>query len=291
MSARPLWLALLLAGTAAAQQLPVQMIRDCAARISPQRTGLPALEQDCAPLAAALRSLGVQSLFAPGSAERLDRDSLRQLPALLHAPRRAPPAITALPDALRSLTLREPHRSWWQRLEDWLAEHLLRSRALVPMPWLTRWLQRLQLPPAAARVLFYALLAGLVLAAAAVVIRELRVIPRTGRTRQAGARSGEDPATESAWTVARLQREPLASRPVLLFRMLAARLSAAGRLPSDRSLTHRELAARIRLEDPGARALWVRLSGLAESQLYAPESVLARAQDLYVAGFSPLEPP
>jgi len=298
MSARLLWLALLGTGIAGAQAPAEQVIRDCADRIAPDRTGLPALQQDCAALPAALQSLGLQPLLAAGSAERLDRDSLPQLLGLLHAPQRTGPDVSALPGILRNLASQTAHRSWWQRLEDWVAQHLPVSRS-APAQWLLRWLQRLQLSPAAARMLFYVLLAGLLLGAAAIVILEVRATRPAARGRRAGAPRLAGPVPESPWTLARLQREPPAARPALLFGMLAVKLAAAGRLPADRSLTHRELAARVRLEDPGARALWARLSSLAERQLYAAtpilpadaESVLAQAQDLYLAGFSPLDRP
>ena len=82
--------------------------------------------------------------------------------------------------------------------------------------------------------------------------------------------------------------------------MLIARLVAAGRLPPDRSLTHREVVRKVLLEDAQQRQLIDSLARLSERQLYSGiaatpaglEELLARGEDLYTVGWSrPMEGP
>ncbi len=136
------------------------------------------------------------------------------------------------------------------------------------------------------------------IAAVIVVMREVRAL---------GKRSIDAPlmANESAGiglpqsSLALLRQRPLAQRPAQLFAMLIARLVAAGRLPSDRSLTHREIARQVRLEDAQQRLLLETLARFSERQLYSPvasippnlEQVLSSGEDLYTTGWGrPPEP-
>jgi hypothetical protein len=81
--------------------------------------------------------------------------------------------------------------------------------------------------------------------------------------------------------------------------MLITRLVAAGRLPPDRSLTHREVARRAAVDDPEQRRLIETLARLSERQLYSGststpvgiDELLARGEDLYITGWGrPAEP-
>jgi hypothetical protein len=125
--------------------------------------------------------------------------------------------------------------------------------------------------------------------------------------RAMGRRSIDDPLAPGAAAaagrvdsrLALLQRTPLAQRPAQLFAMLITRLVAAGRLPPDRSLTHREVVRRARLDDPEQRRVIESLARLAERQLYCAsagtpvglEEMLAHGADLYTTGWGrPLEP-
>jgi hypothetical protein len=130
------------------------------------------------------------------------------------------------------------------------------------------------------------------------VMREMRAL---------GQRSVDDPiAAEQAMAAGRagsrlalLRQMPLGQRPAHLFVMLIARLVAAGRLPPDRSLTHREVVRRAVLDDVEQRRLIESLARLSERQLYSGatmvpaglDELLARGEDLYITGWGrPVEP-
>jgi hypothetical protein len=125
-----------------------------------------------------------------------------------------------------------------------------------------------------------------------IVLREVRAM---------GVRSIDDPVTAQEMAavgpvesrLALLRRAPLAQRPAQLFAMLITRLVAAGRLPPDRSLTHREVARRAHLDDPEQRRVIESLARLSERQLYSGsattpaglDELLARGEDLYTTGW------
>jgi hypothetical protein len=75
--------------------------------------------------------------------------------------------------------------------------------------------------------------------------------------------------------------------------MLISRLVAAGRLPPDRSLTHREVVRAAVLDDAEQRRYMESLARLSERQLYSGvattaadlEDLLARGEDLYITGW------
>ena len=308
------WPALLLAalslsGTATAQNAPAAgaavdpqpAIQACIARLDGSVTGLAKLEERCPDLQDALQAGDVRPLIIDSSRSVLDRDSLRRLSTLIHAAHGPLPPVAALAPILRQLhgTVAPP-RSWWRRLWDWILDHVANA---IPSddsgPWWsaiqrllghTRWLWT---------ALIWATIIALPIAAVIIVVREVRAM---------GKRSDDDPLAADAQSLsarpesqlALLRRAPLGQRPAQLFAMLIARLVAAGRLPPDRSLTHREVVRKVLLEDGAQRQLIDSLARLSERQLYsgvaAPpaglEELLARGEDLYTVGWSrPLERP
>jgi hypothetical protein len=201
--------------------------------------------------------------------------------------------VAALTPILRGLkTTAVPARSWWRRIWDWLVEHLTPQQS-SSQPWLTdlmrlalraRWLWT---------VLMWCTLIALPLAVGFIIWREMRAMGR--RSRDARLETGiAGPTGPAQSRLAALRAAPLAQRPALLFALLIGRLVAAGRLPPDRSLTHREIARKALLDGADQRRLIETLARLAERQLYAdapavPDGLaelLARGEDLYTTGWS-----
>jgi len=130
------------------------------------------------------------------------------------------------------------------------------------------------------------------IAAIVMVVREVRAMGRRstdepvhgGETRTPGARDSR---------LALLRAMPLGQRPAQLFALLIARLVAAGRLPADRSLTHREVVRRAVLDDANQRRFIDALARVSERQLYSAagtppddlEDLLAQGEDLYTTGW------
>jgi hypothetical protein len=294
-------LAMLHWGTAAAQRAPDAeavaaanaAIVACGSRLDGAPTGLAELEGRCPELAAALQTAQIGPLIIGSSRDRLDRQSLRQLQRLLHRTTGPAPAVSALTPFLQHPHSTLASRSWWQRLWDWLLERLMPKNLQNPN---YSWLEQIARALGRARWLWAAIIWGAILAlpifVVVIIVREVRAM---------GRRSIDDPVTAAALvapgvrdpSLAQLRRTPLGQRPAQLFAMLISRLVAAGRLPPDRSLTHREIVRRVLLDDADQRRFLASLARASERQLYAGaaaapadiEQLLAQGEDLYTTGW------
>jgi hypothetical protein len=268
------------------------VIADCARHIDYAVAGLEEVEKRCPDLASALQAAGLRPLIIASSRAQFDRQSLALLTTLLHPALGAGPDVSKLEPILRGLRPPvSPSRSWWERLWDWIVKHLTGREQQPTDSW---WVELVR-QAIAARWLWITLvvcvLTALVAVVAGVVVREVRA-GRAGRA--APASSPAAPFGPADSHLALLRQAPLGQRPARLFAMLIARLVSAGRLPADRSLTHREVVRRARLEDPDQRRYIESLARLSEQQLYSGakslpdgiEEVLARGEDLYTIGWS-----
>ncbi len=299
-----------LSGTATAQTAvpPVDAntaataaIRDCANRVGDDMVGLPELELRCPNLFAALQAAGIESLILDSSRALIDRDSLLQLPTLIHRAAGPAPPVAALGPILRGLraTPASPPKSWWERFLEWLGERLLPKQQSTSSPnWLSGLLRLLPRLQWLSTALIWGTLIALPIVVAIVVMREVRALGKRSLDEPLGA--GEAAATHLLQSrLALLRQSPPGQRPAQLFALLITRLVAAGRLPPDRSLTHREVARRVRLEDAQQRQLLKTLAQLSERQLYSGvastppglDEVLSSGEDLYTTGWGrPPEP-
>ena len=299
LAAMPLW------GTAAAQHSPAAdpkpAIQACIDRIDGSITGLPKVEARCPDLQNALQAGDVRPLIIDSSRSVFDRDSLRRLSTLIHGAHGPLPPVAALAPILRQLhgTVAPP-RSWWRRLWDWILDHFANTKADDDSsPWWSAIQRLLGRAHWLWIAILWATIIALPIATALIVVREVRAM---------GKRSADDPLAADAQALsarpesqlALLRRAPLGQRPARLFALLIARLVAAGRLPPDRSLTHREVVRKVLLEDAQQRQLIDSLARLSERQLYSGiaatpaglEELLARGEDLYTVGWSrPMESP
>jgi hypothetical protein len=280
------------AGAAVDPQLAIQA---CIDHIDGSVTGLPKLEARCPQLPAALQATGIRPLLIDSSRDAFDRDSLRRVPTLIHAANGPMPAVAALRPVLHQVhATAAPSRSWWRRLWDWVLDHYANAKSgNASSPWWTGILQLLTRTHWVWIGIIWAIIIALPIAVAIIVVLEVRAM---------GKRSTDDPLAADARAVsgrldsrlAQLRRAPLEQRPAQLFAMLIARLVAAGRLPPDRSLTHREVVRKVQLEDAEQRRLIESLAQLSERQLYSAamatpaglEELLARGEDLYTVGWS-----
>jgi hypothetical protein len=74
----------------------------------------------------------------------------------------------------------------------------------------------------------------------------------------------------------------LSERPSIVLRMLVATLVKTGRLQAERSLTHRELIKRVKLDDSGQRESFSRVAQLAERIVYGGNDAPADELDAVV---------
>ena len=252
-----------------ARAAPIDDVRECAANGLPTTSGIKALAKECPQLEQALRDLGVERVLYDGWREKLNRQSLGDLVKLAERyaePKPgAAPDIAALPGILKSLQHDKPlvSPSWWDLLRAWLSKH---SDSLQ---WLDRWLERVGEAKTLFDVLSYALIGLILIAAAAVVLNELRAsgsLRRSRRLLPAGTRKFDalgESSREQGGVAA-----PLAESLAALLRRLVARLIETRRLNAERSLTHRELVARGVFDSASQRAAFAAVARTAESLLY-----------------------
>jgi hypothetical protein len=266
-----LGLALLCPWVAAA---PVDVLHDCAANASGAVSGIKDLNAACPHLEDALQSLGLEQILYDGW--RLNRDTLRDLAKLAEDYAGARPAgapdTAALPDILETLEREQTPQpeSWWDAFRAWLRTWLTHHSDTLTR--LDRWLERIGQSMTMVNVITYSLIALVLIAAAAVIVNELKASGslRRRRSRAETAATGLSSAAVSSDS-GRLHPVAPADRLKLLLRMLVSRLLQTRRLRTERSLTHRELVAQSIFDDESQRAVFARVAGSAEAVLYGPQ--------------------
>jgi hypothetical protein len=250
---------------------PIDVVRDCAAETPSAASGIEKLGTACPQLENALQSLGFAPILYDGWRGRLNRDALRDLASLAEEYGGAKPGVSpdpaTLPGILKALARERTTspRSWWDVLKAWLAQH---TDALNR---LDRWLERIGGSTSLFHAISYSLVALVLIAAAAVLVNEMRAggAGRWQRRRKSSAH-GSSAAVVSA-DAAGLEPGAPAEGLTELLRALVRRLMQTGRLETERSLTHRELVARSAFDDESQRAVFAAVAGAAESILYGPQ--------------------
>jgi hypothetical protein len=278
-----LWprIALTLGGVLASAWLaaaPLDSVRECGVTASPEVTGIKDLSAKCPDLMDALRSLGLDAMLYDGWQQKLNGDAVRDLGKL--AERYAGPKpqgsadVAALPGILKTLAREQTPlpKSWWDAFGAWLRSWLARGNS-NSLSWLDHWLERIGHSITSFNVISYSLVALVLIAAAAIVITELKTagLVRKRRDLEASGTRAMDPAIDAR--VARAA-EPIAPAHALsiLLHSLVDRLTQTGRLKGARSMTHRELIVRSNFEAESHRTVFADVAGAAEIQLYGSES-------------------
>jgi hypothetical protein len=253
---------------------PTDVLRDCAERSSSSARGLQELERQCPELTAALAELGYTQALGDAWQRKLTVVGLTTLASLTDHYTSADKSAAPDTGDLRAIVdgLAQKHaqdRSRWELFKDWLRS-LLGKDADHSLSWLDRWLEKLGM---AANVMTY-IIGGLLLAAivagAVFVVRELRAAGVLS-----GRRSTELRRVPAVAAVDELRGEPvldavpLQEQPALLLRLLVNCLLRKGRVPANRHLTHRELEARVVL-DEDERQRFAKVARTAEVLMYGP---------------------
>lgn len=247
---------------------PLDVVRDCAQRISPAISGVKDIGAACPQLQDALRSLGLTQTLYDGWRERLNRDALKDLADLTQGysgskPEKSPD-VAALPGILEALAREQTPVaiSWWDAFKAWFAQH---SGALS---WLDRWLDRIGESTTLFRAIAYSLVALVLAAALAVIVNEVRANGAGRRERMRAAAARESDLAMGGEDSPALEPAALADKLMALLRDLVGRLMQTRRLDKERSLTHRELVARSAFDDESQRAVFAAVAGTAESIVY-----------------------
>ncbi len=263
---------------------PLKVIRDCAARVPAEVSGIKHLDAACPGLEDAILALELDRMLYDGWREKLNRHSLDDVAALAEPYQESKPVVgpdaAAVPDILKSMAREQAPvaKSWWEAFKAWL-DTWFQSHGPDSFSWLDRWLEGVRQSAALLSAVLYSLIGLVVIAAGWVVFNELKAAGFMGRgggrpapVNSPGAASGD---------AAILNSEPIAAaeRLAALLRLLVSRLMRTGRLKSERSLTHRELVALSVFDSEAQRAVFAAVAGSAESMLYGAHSVPAERLD------------
>jgi hypothetical protein len=259
------------------QAANIDYLKGCLARLPAHaKPGLESLQQSCPQLEQTLVNAGVSDQLTEQWRTTLAPQGLRDIQALLERYQGDPPAVVPRADTIgeiaQALRAKEPARSWWQKVRDWL-RHLLEPQSSSDSGVLNRIVNGIlnALTSRVRLVLFWASVALVGLLLGLIIWRELQ-IAGFGRGAGRGRTRGDAPdlpgVTGERVTLTDLDERPLSERPGLLLRLLVQALVHSGRLASDRTLTHRELIARAGFDSVDQRQQFAAISLLAERQLY-----------------------
>jgi hypothetical protein len=157
---------------------------------------------------------------------------------------------------------------------EWRPRTRLQSEPGDSPNWLIEWLGKLDEHERALQIIGYVLFAFIILSAGWIIFNELKAAgvfaARAARrsrvvAARAAERSGRVPTLDD------IERSDPANRPSMLLALL---LGAVGRREDrivEQSFTHRELAARVTLENDWQRSAFGQLLRCAERVRYAPE--------------------
>lgn len=264
---------------------PTAIVEECAAGVPAEISGIKGLDAACPGLEHAIQALGLDRLLYDGWSEQLDRHSLQDVSRLveLYGGRKpdAGPDRAALPGILKSMAGEQAPapKSWWDAFKAWL-KSWLQGHDPDSLSWLDRWLDRMRQTATLVNAILYSLIGLVVVVASWVVFNELRAAGLVTR-RRAPRVSGRSESVATTSSAVNPGSEPVAltERIAALLRLLVRRLMQTGRLTSERSLTHRELAVRGAFDSDAQRAVFAAVASSAESILYGAHGVPAEHLD------------
>lgn len=189
-----------------------------------------------------------------------------------HAPKPQTLDTQGVAAALKSIEddLQASQVTWWDRLLDWLRSRF-RPEEKESGGWLYQWLDELASHQTAMRIIGYTLFGLVVLAALWIVINELMAAGVFGERWQRRLRSPVTGAGDPSHplSLADVEAGDPFNRPSLLLLLLINTLAKSHDRVVDASVTHRELASRVALDDHAQRSTFARLLGCAERVRYA----------------------
>jgi len=161
--------------------------------------------------------------------------------------------------------------SWWDRVREWLRSRLQTGQD-GESSWFFRWIDELARYDTALRIAAYSLFALIVLAAAFIVVNELRAAGVFGRRARTGAMPRDGTglgARGRVLTLDDLDRVDPLERPALLVALVVNALARSRDRVADTGATHRELISRLPLGSEPQRGAFSHLIRCAERVRYA----------------------
>jgi hypothetical protein len=255
-----------------------QALDACIEQIPPEAEGLEDLEVACPGIETALEDLGVMPLLSETQHGVLNRTGLVNLRSLLERYEQPPERTAVGVDSLHPVleSLREPPKaerplSWYERFKRWLRTTFDKDES-GGTPWLRRWLDEYQMSETVRLVLFYGVMALVVLLAIFIVVNEVRAA-RAGKRKSMFAKAKSAVGAKPGSALDDFDLAAHAGQPSLVLRMLIATLVETGRLQGDRSLTHTELTKRARFDDSAQRECFQSVVRVAERAVYSGHEI------------------
>jgi hypothetical protein len=181
------------------------------------------------------------------------------------------PQVALVRPILADLASRNPPASgWWQRLRSWLRA-LFAPESKSGANWYDRFSGRVNLSETVLEFVAYATFALVVILGAYIIVNEWRASgPQRRRTgsRSAGGQAQQQAIRPSSWHD--VERAAPNERPRVLLELIAARLTAARRLPGSRALTVRELTRAAEFTDAADRERLEELALTSERLRFVP---------------------
>lgn len=260
----------------------------CVARVPARsRSGPEGVRQACPELEQHISDSPLRDQLGDAWVKRVDASALTDLASLIQHYQQQPVSDGPKPASLQPIiqSLRQPQavsHGWWQRFKDWLRSQLVPQQK-SDSGWLERLLSHVgSIPRIIQKIIFYSVLATLLVMAIVIVWRELKAAGIGTRVRnRALKRDASQLSIDAALpvTMRDVESTPARDRPALLLRVLVQALMQSGRLRSERSLTHGELTRRAAFDNAEQLRRFARIASLAEYRLYGTHDDDAAAAD------------
>jgi len=265
---------------AAGADAALDVIDACAARLDAEiDVGYARVAARCPDLPAALRASSWARWLPVAWTDadnNLSARSLWELHSLVVSElalqaRTVPPEVARLRPILAQLNATaEERRGWWARLQNWLRRVLARRAPHEGAGAFARVFDRMSLPQVVLELVAIVSMALVVALAGFIVVNEWRAAGLRApwaRRRAAGVEPARARERPMSWLD--IERADAAEQPRMLLELLAARLTAARRLPASAALTVRELLRAAQLSDAEDQSRLLEVAVAAERARYS----------------------
>jgi hypothetical protein len=250
------------------------VILDCSKLATSRLEPLDSFLVRCPGLESALVSVGFKDSLSEQRRHEINASTLKGLAALADRYQRPIPAPPLSEASLRGVLDQlageraSGSGSLWDSFRNWLEERI-GGKSDDAARWLDRWLGKAGSAAYWMTLLTIVMMGFVLIGAVVYVYREIKTAQSNRGSSGAGPADTHAPAM--VLKPASLEAATLFERPAILLRMLISRLVRSGGLMRHRHLTHRELSASLRLDDPLERGRFADVASLAEQILYGDE--------------------
>ena len=223
-----------------------------AAVVSEEDSGNHLISDDCPGLIVEIESGQWQEMLAPGWREELSYREFSQLEYFVsyysqQASADGDISLSSLDEIVAGLGIDDQQvdsESLWDRIINWFSDLLSEETDYGP-GWLSEWLSNIQVSTSAIEVMFWTLSALIVVAAVAVIVREVRAVRGSMpasvlRSKEFGHVGGIE-VNDQLLTLKDVDNAALNDKPSVLLRLLLQQLEVLGVVAHSPARTHRDV--------------------------------------------------